>query len=132
MREEDVSQLTKRAILSRLRRMYDPLGVISLTTVDGKRIYRDTCEEERSRNADVSPRITLRWNYWTKQLRDVEVPRSLLSSGITKGIDRHLFSDASAIACCNAAIAVSEDGSGKSKRLLAFFVYPNEIHQCSD
>ena len=119
-------------MLSRLGRMHDPLGVISLTTVEGKRIYRDTCEEERGWNADVSPRITVQWNNWTKQLRDVEIPGSLLSSGTTKGIDRHLFSDASTIACCAAAIAVLEDDSRKSKRLLAFFVYRNEIRQCLD
>ena len=118
VRENDVSQLTKRAILSRLGRIYDPLGVISPTTVEGKRIYRDTCEGERSWNADVSPRITQQWNNWTKQLRDVEVPRSLVSSGKTKGIDLHLFSDASTMACCTAAIAVVEDDSGKSKGLL--------------
>ena len=117
--ENDFSQLTKRAILSRLGRIYDPLGVISPTTVDGKRIYRDTCEGERSWNADVSPRITQQWNNWTKQLRDVEVPRSLVSSGKTKGIDLHLFSDASTMACCTAVIAVVEDDFGKSKGLLA-------------
>ena len=119
VRENDVSQLTKRAILSRLGRIYDPLGVISPTTVEVKRIYRDICEGERSWNADVSPRITQQWNNWTKQLRDVEVPRNLVSSGKTKGIDLHLFSDASTMACCTAAIAVVEDGSGKSKGLLA-------------
>ena len=118
VRKNDVSQLTKRAILSRLGRIYDPLGVISPTIVEGKRIYRDTCEGERSWNAGVSPRITQQWNNWTKQLRDAEVPRSLVS-GETKGVDLHWFSDASTMACCTAAIAVVEDGSGKSKRLLA-------------
>ena len=39
--------------------------------------------------------------------------------GKTKGIDLHLFSDESTMACCNAAIEVVEDGSGKSKGLLA-------------
>ena len=115
VRENDVSQLTKSAIhvLSRLGRTYDPLGVVSPTTVEGKRIYRDTCEGERSWNADVSPRITQQWNNWTKQLRDVEVTRSLVSSRKT------LFSDASTMACSTAAIAVVEDDSGKSKKLLA-------------
>ena len=117
--ENDISQLTKRAILSRLGRIYDPLGVISPTTVKGKRIHRNTCEGERSWNVDVSPRITQQWNNWTKQLRDVEVPRSLVSFGKTKGIDLRLFSDGSTMECCTAAIAVAEDGSGKSKGLLA-------------
>ena len=61
VRENDVSQLTKRAILSRLGRIYDPLRVISPTTVEGKWMYRDTCEDERSWNAAVSPRITRQW-----------------------------------------------------------------------
>ena len=64
--ENDVSRLAKRAILSRLGRICDPSGVISPTTVEGKRIYRDTCEDERSWNAEVSPRITRQWNNWTK------------------------------------------------------------------
>ena len=51
-------------------------------------------------------------------MRDVEVPRSLVSSGKTKGIDLHLFSDASTMACRTAAIAVVEDDSGKSKGVL--------------
>ena len=42
-----------------------------------------------------------------------------MSSGKTKGVDLHLFSDASTMACCTAAIAVVEDDSGKSKGLLA-------------
>ena len=52
-------------------------------------------------------------------MRDVDVPRSLASSGKAKGIDLHLFSDANTMACCTAAIAGVQDNSGKSKGLLA-------------
>ena len=34
-------------------------------------------------------------------------------SGMIKGIDHHLFSEASMMACCTAANAVFEDDSGK-------------------
>lgn len=40
--------LTKRVILSQLARVYDPLGVISATMTEGKRLYRDACDESKS------------------------------------------------------------------------------------
>ena len=120
VRENDVNQLTKRAILSRLGRMYNPLGVISPTTVESKRIYRDTCEDERSWNADVSPRITRQWKNWTKQLQGVEVPSSLVSSGKTKGIDLQ-------------RLQLSRTILGSRKDFWPqSLIYPNEIHQCLD
>ena len=35
--------VTKRTILSRLGSIYDPLGLISATVVEGKRLYREAC-----------------------------------------------------------------------------------------
>ncbi|PFX20055.1 hypothetical protein AWC38_SpisGene15508 [Stylophora pistillata] len=37
--------LTKRGPLSHLASIYDPLGIMSPTTVKGKHIYRDACDE---------------------------------------------------------------------------------------
>ena len=37
---------TKRSILSQLSSIYDPLGIISPTMVEGKRIYREVCDEK--------------------------------------------------------------------------------------
>ncbi len=38
-------QITKKSILSHLAGIYDPLGFISPTVVEGKRIYREACDE---------------------------------------------------------------------------------------
>ena len=46
--------LTKRGILSHLESTYDPLGMISPTTVKGKQIYRDACDETKGWNTEVS------------------------------------------------------------------------------
>ena len=40
--------LTKRTMLSQLGKIYDPLGIISATTVEGKCLYRDACDGNRS------------------------------------------------------------------------------------
>lgn len=38
--------ITKSAILSKLASVYDPLGIISPTIVQGKHIYREACDEK--------------------------------------------------------------------------------------
>ncbi len=72
--------------------------------VEGKRIYQDSCEEEKSWNAEVSLALTKQWNNWTKQLRDIEIPRSVMPAGTTKAVELHLFADASALACYKVAL----------------------------
>ncbi|CAB4006695.1 Hypothetical predicted protein [Paramuricea clavata] len=119
LQDNDDGKLTKRAILSRLGRAYNPLGIISPTMIEVKRIYRDSCEEQKNWNAEFSPALTRQWNNWTKQLRDIEVPRSLMPAGETKAIELHLFTQASALACSTVAIAVVDQDSRKSKGLIA-------------
>ena len=71
--------VTKRTILSYLGTVYNPLGIISSTMAEGKHIYREACDEKKGWNAEVSPRLKNQWLRWTKQLRDVKVPRSIAS-----------------------------------------------------
>ena len=111
--------LTKRTMLSQLGKIYDPLGIISATMVEGKRLYRDACDENRSWNKEVSSSIAKDWNKWTKQLRDVKIPRSLIRDSATvEAVDIHQFADASNLACSTVAIAVIQQGTMKVKGLL--------------
>ena len=111
--------LTKRTMLSQLGKIYDPLGIISATMVEGKRLYRDACDENRSWNKEVSSSIAKDWNKWTKQLRDVKIPRSLIRDSATvEAVDIHQFADASNLACFTVAIAVIQQGTMKVKGLL--------------
>ena len=70
--------VTKRGILSHLGSVYDPLGIISPTLVEGKRIYREACDENQEWNKEVSSALTKDWLKWTRQLRNIKVPRSLI------------------------------------------------------
>ena len=72
------SSVTKRSILSQLSAIYDPLGVISPTTVEGKRIYREVCDEKTGWNSEVSSATRRDWFKWSNQLRNVKVPRSIV------------------------------------------------------
>ena len=111
--------LTKRGILSHLASIYDPLGMISPTTVKGKQIYRDACDETKGWNADVSDQLKRDWIKWSSQLKPVRIPRS-----VTRGVGRiqavhlHVFADASNIACSAVTIAVVEGETGVVKGLL--------------
>ena len=79
----DNQLLTKRGILSHLASIYDPLGMISPTTVKGKQIYRDACDETKGWNADVSDQLKRDWIKWSSQLKPVRIPRS-----VTRGVGR--------------------------------------------
>lgn len=120
-KEETV--LTKKVILSQLGRIYDPLGIISPTLVEGKRIYAR--DEGKGWNSEVSVALTRDWNKWANQLQDVPIPRSLATPGTeTKAIDLHLFVDGSAKACSTVAFALLEQESTSTKGSQE---YPSEV-----
>ena len=111
--------VTKRTILSQLGSIYDPLGLISPTMVQGKQIYREACDENKGWNSEVSPALTRDWLRWMKQLRNVKVPRSLIKDcRKVKSVRIHQFADASNLVCSTVTIAVVEQGTDKVKGLL--------------
>lgn len=113
------SVLMKRIILAQLGRVYDPLGITSPSMMEGKRIYRDTCDKGKSWNAEVSPSRTKDWNNWTKQLSDMKVPRSLIKGSTSvEAVDIHQIADVSNLACSTVAFAVIEQGSMRVQELL--------------
>lgn len=60
-----------------------------------------------------------RWLKWTKQLKDVRIPRNVATSiGEMEAVHLHIFADASILACCAVAIAVVEQVTGVAKGLL--------------
>ena len=66
--------VTKKSIVSYLGKVYDPLGIASPTMAEGKRIFREACDEQKNWNAEISESLSREWLRWTKQLRNVRVP----------------------------------------------------------
>ncbi|CAB4033655.1 Hypothetical predicted protein, partial [Paramuricea clavata] len=116
---KEETPVTKRHILKELSSIYDPVGIISPTMVEGKRIYREACDEKVGWNSEVSTSTSKDWIKWRQQLRNVKFPRSLAREiREVKGIHLHLFADASFTACSAVSIAVIEHSSGIVKGLL--------------
>ena len=41
-------------MLSQLSRVYDPFGIVSPTLVKGNKLYRETCDETKGWNSELS------------------------------------------------------------------------------
>ena len=74
------SSTTKRGILSKLARIYDPLGLASPITVQGKMIYREVCDAKMPWDAELDSIQGQHWRLWEETLPKGEtVPRPLAS-----------------------------------------------------
>ena len=116
---ETVSEPVTKRNLSKLGSIYDPLGIISPTVVEGKHIYREACDQKKTWDAELSSNLVRDWLKWIRQLRNVSVPRSVArNAGEMKHVHLNVFADASKMACSAVAIAVIEHDSGVVKGLL--------------
>ena len=111
--------VTKKTVLSQLGSIYDPLGLLSPTVAEGKHLYREVCEEKKGWNEEVSPALKKKWFRWTRQLRNVQVPHSIIREcRRMKSIHIHQFADASNLACSTVTIVAVETMTGTVKGTL--------------
>ena len=98
---------TKRGVLSKLAKIYDPLGFISPTSLVGKLIYRDVCDAKLPWDANLPQPLMKRWKDWNKSLETFTVPRALvpLQQPVVE-ISLHGFGDASLRGVCAVVYAV--------------------------
>ena len=90
-----------------------------LTTVEGKRIYREESDEKTGWNSEVSSATRQDWLQWSNQLRNVKLPRSIVEDkSKIKGVQLHVLADASNTACSAATVAVVSHSTGFVKGLL--------------
>ena len=86
---------------------------------EGKRIFREACDEKKGWNTEISEPLKRYWFRWTRQLRNVKVPRSVARNlQKIKAVYLHIFADASNLACSCITIAVIEHATGTVKGLL--------------
>lgn len=64
----DIVQPTKRGILKKVAKIYDPLGLVCPITLQGKLLYRDACEEKCAWDSVLSPRLVQEWKKWERDL----------------------------------------------------------------
>ena len=55
------AESSKRGILSKIARVYDPLGLVSLRTLAGKLLYREACDRKLGWDAPLNESLAKRW-----------------------------------------------------------------------
>ena len=112
---------TKRGILAKLAKIYDPLGFASPLTLTGKQIYRAACDTKNGWDAPLPDAIAKLWNKWDSELPvQVETQRSLaVYQEPIEAIQLHSFGDASGNGVAACVYAVVEQRSGSNQGLVA-------------
>lgn len=108
------AELTKRGIPGKVPNVYDPLGLVSPTTLAGKLLYREACDLKIAWDRPLPEQVTKRWSKWESSLpRGVAAPRSIPKhrERITT-INLHCFGDASGKGVSAALYAVVSQPSG--------------------
>lgn len=59
---------TKRELLKKLAKIYDPLGLTTPFTIQGKLIYRDICNQKLPWDAQLTRNLTERVKKWEQTL----------------------------------------------------------------
>ena len=114
-------QPTKRGVLGKLARIYDPLGLIAPVTLEGKQIYREVCESQKAWDAPLNENLQQRWRKWEEETPgEYSVPRSITRhEEEIEAVELHAFSDASIKGVGAAVYSVVHQPSGTTQQLVA-------------
>ena len=118
---QEIVAATKRGVLGKIAKVYDPLGLVPPLTLEGKMVYRDACQKKMAWNAELPQELLKRWQKWEMKLPvKTEVPRALVPAGEPiQAIALHAFGDASAQGVAAAAYRAVEQTSGVKQGLVA-------------
>ena len=114
------ADLTKRGILSKVARVYDPLGLVSPCTLAGKLLYREACESKVGWDSPLKESLAKRVERWENGLgNSAEFRRRLAGKREDiEEINLHTFGDASSMGVAAAVYAVVMQPSGTSQGLV--------------
>ena len=112
---------TKRGILSKVPRIYDPLGLASPISLGGKLLYRDVCDAKRNWDDKLPNELMQNWVQWEERLPEqLTVPRSLaVHQEEVQSIELHAFGDASGKGVAAVVYAVVAQELGVNHGLVA-------------
>ena len=111
---------TKRSVLSQLAKIYDPLGLVSPMTLQGKNLFREICEARLPWDGQLPETTKQRWEEWCAGLPPrYEIPRSLAPhQEPISTITLHAFGDASKVGVSAVVYAVVEQEHGTTQGLV--------------
>ena len=70
---------TKRGIMGKVAKIYDPLGLASPVTHSGKMLYRDACDTKFAWDSPLPSDLQAKWKKWEQGLPEhVNAPRNVV------------------------------------------------------
>ena len=104
-----------------MARVYDPLGLVSPTTLQGKLIFREACEKKIPWDTNLPKKLAKTWEKWESSLpTSVSTRRSLVAyREPVDAVKLHAFGDASGRGVSTAVYAVVRQTSGVTQGLVA-------------
>ena len=94
---------TKRQIVSKMSRLWDPMGFLGPFLVTAKLVVRDCWLQEVDWDVVPPAPVVERWNKWLEQIPDlsnVKIPRNIDTCEVAKERRLHCLTDASQQAMC--------------------------------
>ena len=112
---------TKRGVLSTLAKVYDPLGIVSPTTLSGKLIFRDVSDEKLAWDTKLPEPLRTLWDKWYRSLPvSVTIPRSIVPhKQPIQELTLHAFGDASSKGVSSVVYAVVKQENGVAQNIVA-------------
>ena len=112
---------TKRGILGKVARIYDPLGLVAPMTLTGKLLYRDACNAKLAWDAKLPNELLQRLIKWEKELPTSAMTKRSLPLHQEEILEIHLhsFGDASGKGVAAVVYAVVFQPEGVSQGLVA-------------
>ena len=72
---DDDHPVTKRGVLNKLAKIYDPYGLVLPLTLEGKLVYRAVCDAKTLWDAKLDDKLLQRWKKWERTLpKEESVP----------------------------------------------------------
>ena len=117
----EAAENTKRGILGKLAKIYDPLGLVSPLTLTGKTLYREACDLKIAWDAPLPSTLLQKWLKYERSLPcQVSAPRRLAKAEEPiESVELHAFGDASGIGDSAAVYAVIQQPTTVSSGLVA-------------
>lgn len=113
-------RITKRELLSRLSKIYDPL-VAGPITIVAREIFQDACKEGIAWDSTISEDVQNRWKSFKRSLQqesEIVFPRCVTSSEKPDEMSLHVLADASQTAYCAAVYLIVTLPQGRFSNLL--------------
>ena len=117
----DKTESTKRGILGKVAKIYDPLGLVAPVTLTGKLLYRDVCNAKLGWNTKLPFELSRKLMKWEESLPTSAMTKRSLPFQREEITDIHLhsFGDASGNGVAAAVYAIVFQPSAVNQGLVA-------------